>query len=74
MLEELAWTEDLPALTRLVLRQDSPRSEQYMPRPLTAEQDQLTQPELLRRNDQDSNALLLLRHRHAHLRVRRLIL
>jgi len=62
MLEELAWTEDLPVLTRLVLRQDSPRREQYLPRPLTTDQDQLTQQELLRRNDRDSNALLLLRH------------
>ena len=31
MLEELAWTEDLPLLARLVLRQDTPR-----PRPLFA--------------------------------------
>jgi site-specific recombinase XerD len=62
MLEELAWTEDLPVLTRLVLRQDSPRREQYLPRPLTTDQDQLTQQELLRRNDRDSTALLLLRH------------
>ena|ERR1035438_2772089 len=61
MLEELAWTEDLPVLTRLVLRQDSPRSKHYLPRPLTADQDQLTQQELLQRNDRDSNALLLLR-------------
>jgi integrase len=62
MLEELAWTEDLPILTRLVLRQDSPRREQYLPRPLTTDQDQLTRQELLRRNDRDSTALLLLRH------------
>jgi integrase len=62
MLEELAWTEDLPNLARLILRQDSPRPELYLPRPLTADQDQLTQQELLRRNDRDSNALLLLRH------------
>jgi len=46
MLEELVWTEDLPVLTRLVLRQDSPRREQYLPRPLTTEQDQSTQQEL----------------------------
>ena len=62
MLEELAWTEDLPGLTRLVLRQDTPRGEHYLPRPLTADQDQLIQQELLRRDDRDSNALLLLRH------------
>jgi site-specific recombinase XerD len=62
MLEELAWTEDLPGLTRLVLRHDTPRAEHYLPRPLTADQDQLIQQELLRRDDRDSNALLLLRH------------
>ena len=33
-----------------------------LPRPLTAEQDQLIQDELLRRDDWISNALLLLRH------------
>ena len=62
MLEELAWTEELPGLTRLILLQDTPRGEHYLPRPLTADQDQLIQQELLRRDDRDSNALLLLRH------------
>jgi site-specific recombinase XerD len=62
MLEELAWAEDLPDLARLVLRRDTPRLEQYLPRPLTAAQDQLIQPELLRRDDRNSNAFLLLRH------------
>jgi site-specific recombinase XerD len=62
MLEELAWTEDLPVLARLVLRQDTPRLEHYLPRPLTADQDRLIQQELLRRDDRNSNAFLLLRH------------
>jgi len=62
MLEELAWTEDLPALNRLVLRQDTPRREHYLPRPLTLDQDGLIQQELLRRDDRYSNAFLLLRH------------
>ena len=62
MLEELAWTEDLPDLTRLILRQDIPKHEVYLPRPLTIDQDRLIQQELLRRNDRDSNAFLLLRH------------
>src|ERR1039457_3386533 len=62
MLEELAWTEDLPLLARLVLRQDTPRQEQYLPRPLTVDQDRLIQQELLRRDDRNSNAFLLLRH------------
>jgi hypothetical protein len=29
--EELAWTEDIPELTRLVLRQDTPQRQQYLP-------------------------------------------
>jgi integrase len=62
MLEELAWTEDLPVLARLVLRQDTPRGEHYLPRPLTVDQDRLIQQELLRRDDRNSNAFLLLRH------------
>jgi site-specific recombinase XerD len=62
MLEELVWTEDLPVLARLVLRQDTPRLEHYLPRPLTADQDRLIQQELLRRDDRNSNAFLLLRH------------
>ena len=62
MLEELAWAEDLPILTRLVLRQDTPRQEHYLPRPLTVDQDQIIQHELLRRDDRNSNAFLLLRH------------
>ena len=62
MFEELAWTEDLPILNRLVLRQDTPRRKHYLPRPLTADQDGLIQQELLRRDDRDSNAFLLLRH------------
>jgi integrase len=62
MLEELAWTQQLPALAHLLGRDDVPRKEHRLPRPLTAEQDQLVQQELRRRNDLASNALLLLRH------------
>jgi site-specific recombinase XerD len=40
----------------------SPGPDRCLPRPLTAEQDQLIQQELLRRDDWSSNALLLLRH------------
>ena len=60
--EELAWTEDLPVLVRLVLHQDTPRREHNLPRPLTVDQDRLIQQELLRRDDRNSNAFLLLRH------------
>ncbi len=62
MLEELAWTQQMPALTHLLGRDDVPRKEHRLPRPLTPEQDQLIQQELLRRNDFVSNVLLLLRH------------
>ena len=62
MLEELAWTQQLPALAHLLGRDDVPRKEHHLPRPLTPEQDQQIQRELLRRNDLASNVLLLLRH------------
>jgi site-specific recombinase XerD len=62
MLEELAWTQQLPVLAHLLGRDDVPRKEHHLPRPLTAEQDQLVQQELRYRNDLASNALLLLRH------------
>ena len=62
MLEELAWTQQLPALAHLLGRDDVPRKEHHLPRPLTPEQDQLIQRELQRRNDLPSNVLLLLRH------------
>ena len=62
ILEELAWTKGIPLLTRLVRADDIPQPDQCLPRPLTAEQDQLIQQELLRRDDWIGNALLLLRH------------
>lgn len=62
ILEELAWSKGVPLLTRLVRSDDIPRPDVCLPRPLTAEQDQLIQRELLRRDDRDGNALLLLRH------------
>jgi integrase len=62
LLEELAWTQQLPALAQLLGRDDVPRRDHLLPRPLTPEQDQRIQEELHRRNDLASNALLLLRH------------
>lgn len=62
ILEELAWTKGVPLLTRLIRADDIPRPDRCLPRPLTAEQDQLIQQELLRRDDWISHALLLLRH------------
>jgi integrase len=59
---ELAWTSQLPELAHLLRREDIPRTPQSLPRPLTAEQDQLLQQELLRRNDLGGNVFLLLRH------------
>ena len=60
--EELAWTQEIPLLTRLIRADDIPRPDECLPRPLTAEQDHLIQDELLRRDDWIGNALLLLRH------------
>jgi integrase len=62
MLEDLAWTQRFPHLAHLLGRDDIPRKERHLPRPLTPEQDRLVQQELLRRNDFVSNVLLLLRH------------
>ena len=60
--EELAWTAQLPELVRLIRREDFPRTPQRLPRALSAQQDQLVQQELLRRNDLPANIFLLLRH------------
>ena len=62
VLEELAWTQQLPALAHLLGRDDIPRRDHHLPRPPTLEQDQRIQQELRRRNDFVGNALLLLRH------------
>ena len=62
ILEELAWSAQIPELAHLIRREDIPRIPQRLPRPLTAEQDQLIQRELLRRNDLPGNVFLLLRH------------
>jgi integrase len=59
---ELAWTEQLPELAHLIRREDLPRLPERLPRPLTAEQDELLQKEFLRRNDLGGNAFLLIRH------------
>ena len=62
ILEELAWTAQLPDLAHLIRREDSPRPPQRLPRALPAQQDQSIQQELLRRNDLAANIFLLLRH------------
>jgi len=62
ILEELAWTAQLPDLAHLIRREDSPRPPQRLPRALTELQDQSIQQELLRRNDLAANIFLLLRH------------
>jgi hypothetical protein len=48
ILQELARTAQLPHLADLIRREDIPRIPQRLPRPLTAEQDRLIQPELVR--------------------------
>src|SRR5216110_21740 len=59
---ELAWTHQLPQLAHLIRREDVPHLPQRLPRPLTAEQDQLLQQDFLNRNDLGGNAFLLIRH------------
>jgi integrase len=59
---ELAWTHELFELAHLIRSDDIPRVPQRLPRPLSAEQDQLLQQEFLRRNDLGGNAFLLIRH------------
>jgi integrase len=59
---ELAWTQPLSELPHLIRREDIPRLPHRLPRPLTADQDQLLQQELIRRNDLGGNAFLLIRH------------
>jgi site-specific recombinase XerD len=58
---ELARTSHRAELAHLLLREDIPRSPHTLPRPLTAEQDQLLQQEFIRRNDLGGNVFLLLR-------------
>lgn len=62
ILNELAWAEQMPDLAQLLRRQDVPRLPRRLPRPLTAQQDELLQQELLRRNDLAANVFLLIRH------------
>jgi integrase len=59
---ELAWTQQLAELAHLIRREDIPRTPQSLPRPLSAEQDQLLQQEFMRRNDLGGNVFLVLRH------------
>jgi len=62
LFHELAWTEQLAELARLIRREDFPRPPQRLPRPLTAQQDQLLQQEFLHRNDLGGNVFLLIRN------------
>jgi site-specific recombinase XerD len=59
---ELAWTKQLPQLTRLIRREDIPHRPHRLARPLTVQQDQLLQQEFVKRNDLGGNAFLLIRH------------
>ena len=62
LFHELARTSHLAELAYLLLREDIPRSPHTLPRPLTAEQDQLLEQEFMRRNDLGANVFLLLRY------------
>ena len=52
ILQELAWTAQLPDLAHLIRREDIPRIPQRLPRPLTTEQDRL---KILLRAEKSSN-------------------
>jgi len=62
LFNELAGTKKSAELVRLIRREDFPRPPQRLPRPLTAQQDQLLQQEFLHRNDLGGNVFLLMRH------------
>lgn len=62
VLTQLACTEQQPHLDDLLRPEDVPRLPHRLPRPLTAQQDQQLQQELLRRNDLGANAFLLIRY------------
>jgi site-specific recombinase XerD len=62
ILLRLAWTAHVPELACLLHREDAPRRPRRLPRPLTAQQDEAVQRELVRRNDLAANVFLLLRH------------
>lgn len=62
MLQDLAWSQQIPTLAHLLTRVDVPRRDKCSPRPLLPEQDQLIQQELQHRDDFLSNLLLLQRH------------
>lgn len=62
LFNQLAWSEELAELVRLIRREDFPRPPQRLPRPLTLQQDQLLQQEFRRRFDLAGNVFLLLRH------------
>jgi hypothetical protein len=59
---ELAWSNKHSELARLIRREDISRKPHRLPRPLTAEQDQLLQQKFLRRRNLGGNAFLLIRH------------
>jgi integrase len=62
ILEDLSWTQGIPALSHLIKVDDIPRRERKLPRALTPEQDELIQNELRSRDDLASNLFLLQRH------------
>jgi integrase len=62
VLDELAWTQQLPQLAHMIRREDIPRQPQRLARPLTSEQDRLLQEEFIKRNDVEGNVFLLIRY------------
>ena len=60
--EQMAWSKQILTWSHQLTREDIPRRERRLPRPLLPQQDQMIQQELLRRNHLASNLLLLQRH------------
>jgi site-specific recombinase XerD len=61
LLDDLAASDQYTVAEGLIVQTDFPLLDQYLPKPLSPEDDQLLQQHLRARNDLSSNALLLLR-------------
>jgi len=62
LLDDFAWNGQYALREGLILDTDLPRPDQYLPKPLSPEDDRLLQQHLRARDDLSSDALLLLRY------------
>ena len=61
LLDDQVWSSSDPPPQALIVREDFPPRDQYLPRPLSPEDDHLLDQQLRKTDDLVSNALLLLR-------------